>query len=232
MLKEFHIVAEPPADPNPHAHKRIYGQPSQSQKLSLRETHYRDIFEYLQGRFAGVMVTDGNKVLIRGAGSMNASIEALFLLDGMFVDKEIIGTIPMHDVDMVEIIKGPETAIFGLRGANGVVSVLTRTDAYDVTPKEIPGLVAQKVEGFDHTRIFYSPDFSQEVFNPSDRPNSGPDYRRTMYWNPLVLLDNNPVTLSFYACDQLARYLVFVEGVTTTGKICTGTATFTVTQHR
>jgi hypothetical protein len=232
ILKEIYIVAEQPADPDPHAHKRIYGQPSQSQKVSLRETHYRNIFEYLEGRFAGVMVTDGNKVLIRGAGSMNASIEALFLLDGMFVEKEIIGTIPMHDVDLVEIIKGPETAIFGVRGANGVVSILTRSDAYDVTPKEIPGLVAQKVEGFDHTRIFYSPDYSQEDFYPSDTQDAEPDHRRTLYWNPLVLLDNDPTTVSFYACDQLARYLVFVEGITTTGKICRGTTGFTVTQRR
>jgi hypothetical protein len=43
-----------------------------------------------------------------------------------------------------------------------------------------------KVEGFSTATAFYSPDYSKQRL-----PESQHDYRRTLYWNPNLLLDEN-----------------------------------------
>lgn len=106
-------------------HFRLYSAPSVSLKLKSTDYTYSNILQYLQGRVAGLTVS-GNNVTIRGPSSLMGSDEPLFLYDGIPVDKETILSISMSDVDKVEVLKGSEGAIYGMRGANGVISVLTK----------------------------------------------------------------------------------------------------------
>lgn len=84
----------------------------------------------LQGRAAGVMVQSNNgepgssyKVRIRGASSINSSSDPLFVVDGFPG-----GTMPpSEDIESVEVLKDASaTAIYGSRGANGVILVTTK----------------------------------------------------------------------------------------------------------
>jgi TonB-linked SusC/RagA family outer membrane protein len=84
----------------------------------------------LQGRAAGVSVQANNgdpggalKVRIRGGNSINASSDPLFVVDGF-----IGGTIPApEDIQSMEVLKDASaTAIYGSRGANGVIMVTTK----------------------------------------------------------------------------------------------------------
>lgn len=85
----------------------------------------------LQGRAAGVNVQSTNggepgapiKIRVRGSTSINASGDALFVVDGF-----IGGALPPpDDIESIQILKdASSTAIYGARGANGVVIVTTK----------------------------------------------------------------------------------------------------------
>lgn len=84
----------------------------------------------LQGRAAGVQITANNgepgaafKVRIRGGTSINASSDPIYVVDGF------VGAVmpPPEDIQSIEILKDASaTAIYGSRGANGVILVTTK----------------------------------------------------------------------------------------------------------
>lgn len=90
-----------------------------------------DVSQALQGRAAGVQVTQtsgapggGYKIRIRGANSITGSNEPLYVVDGQFVD---ISTVNVNDIQSMEVLKDASaTAIYGTRGANGVVLITTK----------------------------------------------------------------------------------------------------------
>jgi hypothetical protein len=209
-------------------HFRIY-TPSQSKKLTDTDQNTGSILQYLAGRFAGVQVR-GDKIIIRGSGSINSDVfnGPLILLDGMPITTDELKFYPVYDIDIVEVIKGPDATIFGVRGANGVISIFTRKGSdYKPIAKKIPGTIIKKIRGFEKFRVFYSP-----VYTSINIEMEIPDYRQTLYWNPSVVLDDKTKSLSFFTCDNLANYKVIVEGITTSGEICIGKAGFVVDERR
>lgn len=85
----------------------------------------------LQGRAAGVTIqaTNGDpggdfRIRVRGASSINASSDPLFVVDGL-----VGGVLPAaEDIASIEVLKDASaTAIYGSRGANGVVMITTRS---------------------------------------------------------------------------------------------------------
>lgn len=84
----------------------------------------------LQGRAAGVNIQSNNgapgaalKVRIRGGTSINASSDPIFVVDG-FVGAAMP---PPEDIASVEVLKDASaTAIYGSRGANGVIMITTK----------------------------------------------------------------------------------------------------------
>jgi TonB-dependent SusC/RagA subfamily outer membrane receptor len=85
---------------------------------------YSSVYDLLQGRFSGVAVS-GNVVYVRGGtNSLNLSSEALYVVDGT-----VSGTIAWLnpcDIVSVDVLKDGATAIYGARGANGVVVFETK----------------------------------------------------------------------------------------------------------
>ncbi len=94
-------------------------------KDDLDFSHYSDLFELIEGRFAGVRIMNG-EIIIRGINSINSSSAALIILDGMAVNSSALRTIPPAQVKNIDIIKDGGAAIYGTRGANGVVIIETR----------------------------------------------------------------------------------------------------------
>ncbi|MDW7691140.1 TonB-dependent receptor [Flammeovirgaceae bacterium SG7u.111] len=84
----------------------------------------------LQGRAAGVQITANNgepgasyKVRVRGGTSINASSDPIYVVDG-FVGATLP---PPEDIESIEVLKDASaTAIYGSRGANGVIMVTTK----------------------------------------------------------------------------------------------------------
>ena len=85
-------------------------------------SQYSNMYELIQGRFAGVQIIDG-EVVIRGVNSINSGTGALILLDGTPVDNSILRTLPPTQVKSINVIKDGSAAIYGSRGANGVVLI-------------------------------------------------------------------------------------------------------------
>lgn len=83
------------------------------------------IYDYFKGTVPGVTVSSDNTVIIRGAGSFNASNEPLFVLNKAPVSKASIESIAPSNVKNIVILKGPEAAQYGARGANGVIIITT-----------------------------------------------------------------------------------------------------------
>lgn len=88
-------------------------------------SQYSNIFEIIRGRFTGVQVVNG-EIQIRGVNSINSSTSALIVVDGVTVDSSVLNTIPTTQVKSINVIKDGSAAIYGARGANGVVIVETR----------------------------------------------------------------------------------------------------------
>lgn len=86
---------------------------------------YRDIYDAIVGRFPGVTVR-GKEILIRGSKTFTGSEAALLVVDGMIVDENTFGAISPNDVENINVLKDGSSAIYGSRGANGVVIVETK----------------------------------------------------------------------------------------------------------
>ena len=91
-------------------------------------------FEALQGRAAGVDITSNERpgeigdVRIRGVRSLKASNDPLYVVDGIpLLSEAAIETINPRDIESIDILKDASaTAIYGSRGANGVIIVTTK----------------------------------------------------------------------------------------------------------
>jgi len=83
---------------------------------------YQNIYDMIRGRFPGVEVS-GRSIKIRGSSSLNVSTEPLFVIDGVIVNS--IDDISPQTVKSIEVLKGPDAAVYGMRGANGVI-IITR----------------------------------------------------------------------------------------------------------
>lgn len=90
--------------------------------------------ELLEGRSAGVQVVrlpgGGIAVRIRGRGSIYGDTEPLYVIDGMPVVVTAghgLSWLNPGDIQRIEILKDASaTAVYGMRGANGVVLITTR----------------------------------------------------------------------------------------------------------
>ena len=90
-------------------------------------------FEALQGKAAGVDITTSERpgtlgsIAIRGQRSISAGRGPLYVVDGVPLQTGGIETLNPRDIESIDILKdASSTAIYGSRGANGVVLVTTK----------------------------------------------------------------------------------------------------------
>ncbi len=207
-------------------HFRLYGDPDISLVVLDDDIErYFNILDYLQGRVAGVVVT-GDEVRIRGAAR-----NPLLIVDGIDTEWSDMTNIPMGDIDKIEILKsGFTSSIYGSRGADGVIAVLTKMGKGEWEnnwQRIIHGRITPTVVGFQQPREFYSPKYGSENIN-----DARPDKRPTLLWNPDVVVENGEAKIEFFTADDLARYQIFVEGISKAGKICLGTGLISVSIPR
>lgn len=101
---------------------------------ALTERPVSNAFEALQGKAAGVDITTSERpgtvgdIRIRGARSLTASSDPLYVVDGVpLLSGAAIETLNPRDIESIDILKDASaTAIYGSRGANGVIIVTTK----------------------------------------------------------------------------------------------------------
>jgi TonB-linked SusC/RagA family outer membrane protein len=100
----------------------------------LTEQPANNALEAMQGKAAGVDIITSQRpgeigsIRIRGSRSLNASNDPLYVVDGVpLMSSSGIETINPQDIKSIDILKDASaTAIYGSRGANGVVLVTTK----------------------------------------------------------------------------------------------------------
>lgn len=94
----------------------------------------------LQGQVPGLNISSGSgqpgsnntTVVLRGQGSINGNVEPLYVIDGVPQNSDNFRSINPADIESVSVLKDAgATAIYGNRGANGVIVVKTKRATYD-----------------------------------------------------------------------------------------------------
>ena len=122
----------------------LTGNVAQISSKSIENLPVLSTEQAIQGRAAGVFVESGNgkvgqgiKMRIRGASSVSAGNEPLYVIDGIPMTTSAAGSAPntpnpmadinFNDVESIEILKDASAAaIYGARGSNGVVLLTTK----------------------------------------------------------------------------------------------------------
>lgn len=210
---------------------KIYQEPDNTMKITRDDYSYDNVIDYLQGKVAGLTVT-GDQISIRGGGT------PLFLIDGVEIEDippgsgsalQEIKNLHMNEIEHIDILKsGMNMAMFGSKGANGVIAIYRTSGDYTEDIKRyIRGRLTERIRGFNRPSKFYSPRYT--LANLKD---PAPDYRPTLYWNPEVSFKDGEAIFGFFTSDELASYRILVEGITKNGKICFGESEFTVTERQ
>ncbi|SHM75654.1 TonB-linked outer membrane protein, SusC/RagA family [Cyclobacterium lianum] len=94
----------------------------------------------LQGRVAGVQIVSNGApgasptVRVRGVGSFEGGAAPLYVVDGMFFDN--IDFLNPNDIETISVLKDASaSAIYGVRAANGVVVIETKSGNYNQEPE-------------------------------------------------------------------------------------------------
>jgi TonB-linked SusC/RagA family outer membrane protein len=114
--------------------KDVTGSVSKVSIKDLQKAPVRSFDEALAGRVAGVQVTSsdgrpgsGVNIVIRGNNSVTQDNSPLYVVDGFLIENPNNNIINPQDIESIEILKDASaTAIYGARGANGVIVITTK----------------------------------------------------------------------------------------------------------
>ena len=114
--------------------KSFTGSASVVKSEEIQKRQSSNVTSTLAGTVAGVQSSSSSgqpgtlsDIRIRGIGSMNASNKPLYVIDGMPADDDLVASISNSDIESVTVLKdAASNALYGARGANGVVLITTK----------------------------------------------------------------------------------------------------------
>ena len=198
--------------------KDLSGSITQIKSEQLEQNRASTLENLLQGQVAGVVVTEsaepggGVGISIRGTNSLLGGTQPLYVLDGIPINpvadaagngnsggsQSSMSFVNPNDIDKIEVLKdAAATAIYGARGANGVVLITTKSanknegkdkisftyDSYITSVREkLDVLDGPGFEAYMNQRTLNQ--IYQQITNPDlPRPNGNPP-RPVGVWNP------------------------------------------------
>jgi hypothetical protein len=227
LLEEFTVTADRlKMDPISQASK-LYAVPSN--RLLVDDLGWKDsagsIFDLIRA-LPGVLVSgtipNQSAMIARNMNTINSSLEPLYLLNGIPVDGGTLNTLNPRDVLFIDVLKGSDAAIYGARGSGGVIAVYMQT-GYSSNPVAAKGTLNYVHSGYSPAREFYAPNY---VISSPD--HHVPDFRSTLYWNPILPLESGKGEVSFYSSDQTGTFEIRVEGQCNNGATIFLSRTFNV----
>lgn len=124
---------EPAVGPEPGASVAAEREPSNPSQVESDEIQPNEEIEaVLAGRVSGVRVErsgDGIIVRIRGRSTIMGNVHPLYVVDGLPVEPAPDGSIPIlpYDIESIRVLKdASSTTMYGVRGANGVIVIVTK----------------------------------------------------------------------------------------------------------
>jgi len=137
---------------------------------------------------------------------------ALSINDGIM---EFLNTLNPADIDFIEVLRGGEAGIYGVRGKAGVISINSRHGP------DIPNLNMSNLRAFTPVTYHVCPKFEMPDYSDKKIKDSPfPDSRTTIYWNGNVTTGaNGEADISFYTADDAENYTITVTGITDNGDL-------------
>ena len=133
--------------------KDLTGSVTSVNAADLVKVPVTNIAQALAGRMAGVSVTQSEgdpnnatiSIRVRGGISITQDNEPLYIIDGFPSDPTMFQTLNPSDIESIDVLKDASaTAIYGSRGANGVVVITTKGGAEGKTTVTYDGYFGQK----------------------------------------------------------------------------------------
>jgi len=172
---------------------------------SFKDQPVTRVEDALQGRAAGVTVARGNgqpgadfKVRIRGVNSITGSNSPLVVVDG--IQGGDLSTLNPNDIASIDVLKDASaTAIYGIRGSNGVIIVTTKKGSgpgkveidyftsFSSVPKLLPTLQDNpaefaRLENLRRINVGGNPNFTDAEISDLER-NGGTNYQDEIIQN-------------------------------------------------
>ena len=152
------------------------------------------------------------------------TIGMMIIVDGVALpDGSGISFIDADIIETVELLEYSNTAIYGARGAGGVLIFNTKKgpgQSKDISGTNILPIIAT---GFYKAREFYVPKYDHPATSTRE------DLRSTIYWKSELLTDKSGnATIDFPNADGTGNYLVTIEGIDDKGNIGRTTYTYKV----
>lgn len=193
--------------------KDVTGSVGKVTSAQLLKTNVASYSEALSGRIAGVHVSslsgrpgENPDIVIRGGNSLTQSNAPLYVIDGFPMPEDYNNTLNPNDIESIDVLKDASaTAIYGARGANGVIMITTKsgkagkasisydgTFGFSRTNKEMEvlspyqfALLAQELEQFDTYKHFASTQLFEGIGRTVE------DYKNvyTIDWQDILLRD-------------------------------------------
>ena len=130
----------------------LTGAVSKVKNENLDQIPLSRVDDALIGQVSGINIQQTNPaageaptIRVRGNGSITSFPNPLVVVDGVAVSNDYLGSIDMNDVESVEILKdAASAAIYGSRGANGVIMITTKKGQKGATVFSYNGYVGYK----------------------------------------------------------------------------------------
>ena len=214
----------------------LTGSVSKVDMENLMSANVTNFDQALTGKIAGVVVTTSDGALgsdanitIRGNNSLTQSSSPLYIIDGFPSESSLASSISPADIESIDVLKDASaTAIYGARGANGVI-VITTKQGMEGKPKinfssswtgsaiskkmdlmdaqQYVALQSDMSDVFGTSKVYYRDADGKEVYSLSDYANiEGTDWQDLIYRNALT--QNYNISLSGGSKDSGNRYNV------------------------
>lgn len=186
----------------------------------------------IQGRLAGVQISSASgapggalNVRVRGVGSVNASNDPLWIVDGVQLSRfgqstqgssNPLASINPNDIESVEVLKdAASAAIYGAQAANGVVIITTKKGKKGKTNLNV-SVQRGAVQPFNLYEVMDGKQFATikaESYTNAGLPLTGPTGAYTVFGDPN---DDNLTNFSWrdelFRTGQLATYDISMSG--------------------
>ena len=202
----------------------LTGSTAQIKPEALTASVVGNALESLQGKAAGVAVFNDNKpgaspsIRVRGSGSITASNEPLYVVDGFPLMDGNISDLNPSDIESMEILKdASSTAIYGSRGANGVVMITTKKGKSGTknlsgntsVGVQIPGRLANLISGEDFIN-FMNAGYKNQGSNVPF-PNNPSTYATDTNWEKEILENSSLLqdySITFDGSSNKTNYML------------------------
>ena len=168
----------------------------------------------LQGKVAGVQIVNSGRagsdpeIRIRGTNSING-YKPLYIVDGLFNDN--INFLNPEDIESMEILKDPSSlAIFGVRGANGVIIITTKKGkkGSKVAVDFSANLTAQFYSNQSKMKLMNSSQYATAMAQAALNDGLDPVAYAANYGIDLNAASGTPITVWNPATNQYQNYTI------------------------